>query len=37
VVREAVPNGTVAVGVPARVIGQRDAMAAAAMPGLESR
>lgn len=40
VVREAVPSAAVAVGVPARVVGQRDAAAdvrAPAAPGLESR
>jgi len=40
VVREAVPSGAVAVGVPARIVGQRDAAAddrAPAAPGLESR
>jgi acetyltransferase-like isoleucine patch superfamily enzyme len=41
VVRDAVPNAAVAVGVPARVVGQRDAAAvdarAPAVPGLESR
>jgi acetyltransferase-like isoleucine patch superfamily enzyme len=40
VVREAVPSGSVAVGVPARVIGQRASARgepAAAAPGLEQR
>jgi len=40
VVREAVPSAAVAVGVPARVVGQRDAapaVRAPAAPGLESR
>lgn len=40
VVREAVPSAAVAVGVPARVVGQRQAAVddrAAAAPGLESR
>jgi acetyltransferase-like isoleucine patch superfamily enzyme len=40
VVRESVPNGVVAVGVPARVVGQRGEPSddrAAAVPGLERR
>lgn len=37
VVRDAVPNASVAAGVPARIVGQRESVAAAAVPGLESR